>query len=94
MIYKNTQAIEINGDPGGNRTRDNLIKSHDLFLFIQRLALLISVKPPMAGQYVTRKLSNLFWVGLATPLLFSCAHECLRPNPDYSCHPAMIWERV
>jgi hypothetical protein len=58
MILNAQQAIDNIGDPGGNRTRDNLIKSHSLYICAQRLAKVKSVKPQLSGQYVTGELSN------------------------------------
>lgn len=57
-VYR--QALEESGDPGGNRTRDNLIKSHILSFLNQLLTKEKIVKPVIGCQWVTRKLSNLF----------------------------------
>jgi hypothetical protein len=58
MISSSQQTFDNIGDPGGNRTRDNLIKSHSLYICAQRLAKLKSVKPQLSGQYVAGELSN------------------------------------
>lgn len=58
MILVNTQHIEGSGDPGGNRTRDNLIKSHNLFSCLQTLIGHNYVKLSIIAQWVMRYLSN------------------------------------
>lgn len=60
MISEIIQPIEKIGEPGANRTRDNLIKSLILCFVNHRLVRFLIVKPLTTRQYVIRFLSNLF----------------------------------
>jgi hypothetical protein len=60
VICKTPTSGCESGDPGGNRTRDNLIKSHKPLFINQHLIDSNSVKPLMAGQWVIGKVSNFF----------------------------------
>lgn len=60
MILSIYQPIEFTGEPGGNRTHDNLIKSHILLQKSQWGIYGIFVKLARTNQYVSRILSNLY----------------------------------